>query len=95
MRRGKTSSLNFSLSQETEQPGERSADAMADRKQFLGDIKTNPELKKVLEASRQIEVTEEELQEQRISFAFGNAPANAKNITKESVRQTAKKLRLL
>ena len=68
---------------------------MADRKQFLGDIKANPELKKVLETSRQTQVTEEELQEQRISFAFGNAPANAKNITKESVRRTSQKLRLL
>lgn len=68
---------------------------MADRKQFLGEIKANPELKRVLESSRQIQVTEEELQEQRISFAFGNAPANAKNITKDSVRQTSKKLKLL
>ncbi len=68
---------------------------MADRKQFLGDIKADPELKRVLEASRQSQVTEEELREQRISFAFGNAPASAKNITKESVRQTAKKLSLL
>jgi hypothetical protein len=50
---------------------------MADRKQFLGNIKANPELKKVLEASRNTQVTEEELQEQRISFAFGNAPVNA------------------
>ena len=68
---------------------------MADRKQFLGNIRANPELKKVLEASRDTQVTEEELQEQRISFAFGNAPVNAKNITKESVRQASKKLRLL
>jgi hypothetical protein len=68
---------------------------MADRKQFLGEIKADPRLKKVLETSRPTQVTEEELQEQRISFAFGNAPVNAKNITKDSVRQTSKKLRLL
>jgi hypothetical protein len=68
---------------------------MADRKQFLGNTRSNPELKRVLEASRQTPVTEEELQEQRISFAYGNAPANAENITKDSVRLTAKKLRLL
>jgi hypothetical protein len=68
---------------------------MADRKQFLGDIKADPELKKILEKSRHTQVTEEELTEQRISFAFGNAPADAENITKESVRQTSKKLRLL
>jgi hypothetical protein len=68
---------------------------MADRKQFLGEIKADPRLKEVLETSRPTQVTEEELQEQRISFAFGNAPVNAKNITKDSVRQTSKKLRLL
>ena len=68
---------------------------MADRKQFLGNIKADPELKRVLDGSRQRQVTEDELQEQRISFAFGNAPADAKNITKDSVRQTSKKLRLL
>ncbi|HTR27259.1 MAG TPA: hypothetical protein VMI10_25035 [Terriglobales bacterium] len=67
---------------------------MADRKQFFGNIKVNPELKRVLEASRDRQVTEDELQEQRISFAFGNAPASAENITKDSVRQTSKKVRL-
>ena len=67
---------------------------MADRKQFFGEITTDPELLKVLEASRQILVTEEELREQRISFAFGNAPANAKN-TKDSVRQASEHIRLL
>ena len=68
---------------------------MADRKQFFGNIKVNPELKKVLETSRSKQVTEAELQEQRISFAFGNAPASARNITKDSVRETSKKVRLL
>lgn len=68
---------------------------MADRKQFFGKIKVNSELRKVLETSRSKQVTEDELQEQRISFAFGNAPASAENITKDSVRQTSKKVRLL
>jgi hypothetical protein len=68
---------------------------MVDRKQFFGKIKVYPELRKVLETSRSKQVTEDELQEQRISFAFGNAPASAENITKESVRQTSKKVRLL
>ncbi len=65
---------------------------MADRKQFFGEIKADPELTRILEASRQ--VTEDELREQRISFAFGNAPANANNITKESVRQASEHIRL-
>lgn len=68
---------------------------MPERKPFLGHIKTDPELQKLLEASRQTPVTEEELQEQRISFAFGNAPANAKNITKDSVRKASKFIKLL
>lgn len=66
---------------------------MADRKQFFGEIKTDPDLKRLLETSRP--VTEEELHEQRISFAFGNAPASAKNITKDSVRQASQRMRLL
>lgn len=67
---------------------------MADRKQFFGDTKPDPELLKALEASKQKPVTEQELQEQRISFAFGNAPADAKNITKDSVRHTSQHIRL-
>jgi hypothetical protein len=68
---------------------------MADRKQFIGDIKADPELLKALEAARQRPVTEDDLREQRISFAFGNAPANAKGITKDSVRKTSEHIRLL
>ena len=68
---------------------------MADRKQFLGDIKPDPELLKLLDSSRQTPVTEDELHEQRISFAFGNAPADAVNITKESVRKASERIKLL
>jgi len=67
---------------------------MADRKQFFGEIKADPELLKALDASREKAVSEPELQEQRISFAFGNAPADAKNITKDSVRHTSQHIRL-
>jgi hypothetical protein len=68
---------------------------MADRKQFIGDIKTDPELLEALEAARQKPVTEDDLREQRISFAFGNAPASAERITKESVRKASEHIRLL
>jgi len=37
---------------------------MADRKQFFGEIKADPDLLEALEASRQVSVTEEELREQ-------------------------------
>jgi hypothetical protein len=67
---------------------------MADRKQFFGEIKADADLQKLLEETRKTEVTEEELREQRISFAFGNAPADAKEITKDSVRQASEHIRL-
>jgi len=67
---------------------------MADRKQFLNYKKPNPKLLEVLETSKTKTITEEELDEQRISFAFGNAPANSTLITKDSVRHASKNLLL-
>jgi hypothetical protein len=67
---------------------------MADRKQFQNVTPPDPELMRLLEASRNVQVTEEELQEQRVSFAFGNAP-DSDLITKDSVRFTSKHIRLL
>jgi hypothetical protein len=68
---------------------------MADRKQFIGADKPNQELLKLLEESRNTPIAEEELREQRISFAFGNAPASSQLITKESVRCTSQNIRLI
>lgn len=69
---------------------------MADRKQFLTTVQPDPELLKILEASRNKEVTEAELVEQRISFAFGNAPHGSEDrITKASVRLASQNIRLL
>ena len=69
---------------------------MADRQQFLHSIPADPELKKILEATKATPVTEEELREQRISFAFGNAPHDSEaQITKESIRWTSDHVRLL
>jgi hypothetical protein len=67
---------------------------MADRKPFIGDIKQDDELNTLLEASRAKKVTDDDLREQRISFAYGNAPANAKGITKESVRKASQHILL-
>ena len=67
---------------------------MADRKQFVGDLTPNSELQRALEESRQVPVTEDELHEQRISFAVGNAPVDATGITKDSVRMASRKIRL-
>ena len=67
---------------------------MADRKQFQNVKTPDPELVRLLEASRNRPVTEEELHEQRISFAFGNAP-DSELITKDSVRLASQNIKLL
>jgi hypothetical protein len=68
--------------------------SMAERKHFRNVSAPDPELMRLLDASRNTTITEEELREQRISFAFGNAP-NSALITKESVRLASKNIRLL
>ncbi len=67
---------------------------MADRKQFQNVTAPDPELMKLLDASKDKLITEEELQEQRVSFAFGNAP-DSELITKDSVRLASKHIKLL
>jgi hypothetical protein len=67
---------------------------MSDRKQFLNDGEPpDPELVALLEAARKLEVSEEEMREQRISFAYGNA-LEMDSITKESVREASLHIRL-
>lgn len=66
---------------------------MADRKQFLAVGAADEELLKLLKAAQQQEVTEAELHEQRISFAYGNAMSSDK-ITKDSVRRSSENIRL-
>lgn len=66
---------------------------MAARKQFLGDTRVDPKLEKLLKAAKGRKVSEAELHEQRISFAFGNAP-ESKFITKDSVRASSRSIRL-
>jgi hypothetical protein len=68
---------------------------MADRKQFENVPALDPELTRLLDASRTRAVTEEELREQRISFAFGNAPFGSETITKESVRLASQNIKLM
>jgi hypothetical protein len=66
---------------------------MADRKQFLGVGNANETLLRLLSESRNRVVTDGELREQRVSFAFGNA-LNSDRITKDSVRQASQSVRL-
>ena len=66
---------------------------MVARKPFFGPAPSHPELDRLLEQSRNIEITDEQLREQRVSFAYGNAPKDAK-ITKESVRDASNSFRI-
>lgn len=79
-----------SLQSSTEQT---SGFKMAARKQFQSSLTINPELKLQLEQAKQKEVTEAELREQRISFAFGNA-LQSERITKDSVRFASEHIKL-
>ena len=68
---------------------------MADRKQFQNVPAADPDLMRLLGESRNRAITEEELREQRVSFAFGNAPVSASDrITKASVRAASTHIRL-
>jgi len=66
---------------------------MAARKQFQSALAVKPELKRLLDEARKKPASEAELHEQRISFAFGNAPLSSL-ITKDSVRIASQHIRL-
>lgn len=85
-----TSDLHSFSSRGTEQ---LSRDNMAARKQFQTSLSVKPELKELLDSARARPLSESDLQEQRISFAFGNAP-QSDLITKDSVRFASKHIRL-
>lgn len=67
---------------------------MSARKTVMIPAPARPELERLLEMSRREGITDEQLMEQRASFAYGNAPEDSK-ITKESVRIASKTMRLL
>ena len=66
---------------------------MANRKQFIGKLEIDADLLALLEKPKDHVVTNEELKEQRISFAFGNSP-DSDHITKDSVRKSSGALRI-
>jgi hypothetical protein len=61
---------------------------MAIRKSALKSGPARPELDRLLQQARETGVTDEQLFEQRISFAYGNAPQGS-GITKETARSAA------
>jgi hypothetical protein len=66
---------------------------MADRKQFLNVASADTELVKLLEATRNVVVSDEQLREQRVSFAFGNSPFS-QDIQRDSVVRASESMRL-
>jgi hypothetical protein len=68
---------------------------MPARKQFHSNLTVAPQLAELLQKAQAAPVSEAELREQRVSFAFGNAPVGADLITKDSVRLSSENIRLL
>ncbi|MEM7448493.1 MAG: hypothetical protein AAF355_09640 [Myxococcota bacterium] len=67
---------------------------MPDRKQFQTALVVDSELEDLLERAKKQEISEDDLREQRVSFAYGNAPLDSDGITKDSVRQASTSIRL-
>jgi len=67
--------------------------SMANRKQFLSRSEDDAELLQLLARTQDVEVSDEVLHEQRVSFAFGNA-MNDDTITKDSVKRASESIRL-
>lgn len=66
---------------------------MAERKAALYRAPKRPELETRLEAAKSVVMTEDQLQVQRASFAYGNAPKDSR-ITKASASGATKRIRL-
>jgi len=66
---------------------------MAVRKSVLRPAPQRPELDRLLATSIAAGVTDEQLAEQRVSFAYGNAPEGSR-ITKDSVRMASKTIKV-
>jgi hypothetical protein len=53
----------------------------------------SPELNQLIEMARRVEMSENDKQEQRISFAYGNTKFENEDITKATVRKAAEDLK--
>lgn len=66
---------------------------MAARQSIMKPAPKRPELDRLVAESLRAGVTDDLLQEQRISFAYGNAPRGS-TITKDSARKAARGVRV-
>ncbi len=67
---------------------------VTERSHVLGVAPSRPELERLIAEAISSGVTDEELREQRVSFAYGNAPESAR-IPKESVRDASRMMRMV
>lgn len=68
---------------------------MPERKQFENVTAPDPELMRLLEESQGRILSDEELREQRVSFAFGNALDSETIRDKESIRAASARVKPL
>lgn len=66
---------------------------MAERKSALKRAPPRPELQRLLEHAKTVIVSDDQIQEQRASFVYGNAPKESR-ITKDSARKASKSIRV-
>jgi hypothetical protein len=66
---------------------------MVERKSVLKPAPARPELQRLLADSVSAGVTDEQLREQRVSFAYGNAPDGSR-ITKDSARIASNSIKM-
>ena len=66
---------------------------MAERKTALKRAPKRPELEALLDRAKTVVLTDKDLEEQRASFVYGNAPKGSR-ITKESALRSAKQIRI-
>lgn len=64
------------------------------KQRIQSDLKVSPRLKRLLAAAKKRVVTEEELREQRISFAYGNLALHDPRVTKDDIRRAAERIKL-
>lgn len=67
---------------------------MADRKAFYGSLPEQPELDALIERAKSAPATEAELREQRVSFAYGNAPESS-STTKATAKDAAEHIKIV
>lgn len=67
---------------------------MAARKSMFNPAPARPDVDRFFALSKSSPPTEAELMSQRVSFAYGNAPVDVEGITKASVEDSSRRIRM-